>query len=423
VATHVEERHWQAAAAVRRLHARLRWSECTTGREKARFLLRRAVQPLVAFKQAADGTRTYGRLVAQVARVSRARQFMHQWAIGIRFGFGWDAYYRYRLYRHADVRSTGLFMTLEANMAMREYLYAKLGIDSSRLSDKRKFYRTCLQHGLAVAPTVADFENGEVCWWPGSAAGVLPPRDVFSKEAANIKGRGAARWIWLGEDRYRDEDGQSVTGAEVIAHLRRRSHSAPYVLQERLANHPSIARFAPDTLCTVRVVTYRRPGAEPEHLASTFRMAGGSFPADNFSQGGLACRVDDATGELWPAVFKELHDTAVDHLNHPVFGTPIAGFRLPQGERVIDLALRTHRVFPDIPSVGWDVAITPEGPVLIEANYNWNVVLTQQAGARPIGETLYLVSCLEHLKIGALGSSAGGGGAEPLRSAGSRRPP
>jgi hypothetical protein len=48
--------------------------------------------------------------------------------------------------------------------------------------------------------------------------------------------------------------------------------------------------------------------------------------------------------------------------------------------------------------------------VLIEANYNWNVVLTQQAGARPIGETLYLESCLEHLKIGAFGNSAGGGG-------------
>ena len=367
-------------------------------------------------KHAEEGTRTYGRVVAQVAGVSRVRQFMHQWAIGIRFGSGWDVYYRYRLYRHPDVRSTGMFLTLEANIAMREYLYAKLGVDSSRLSDKRKFYRTCLQYDLAVAPTVADFENGEVRWWPGSAAGVLPPRDVFSKEAANIKKKGAARWIWLGGDRYRGEDGQPVTGAELMAHLQRRSHSAPYVLQERLANHPLIARFAAETLCTVRVVTFRRPGAEPEHLASTFRMAGGSFPADNFSRGGLASRVDDATGELWLAVLKELHDTAVDHLNHPVFGTPIAGFHLPQWEQVIDLALRAHRVFHDFPSVGWDVAITPEGPVLIEANYNWNVELTQQAGARPLGETPYLESCLEHLRVGAFGNPAGGGGGGPLKS-------
>jgi hypothetical protein len=53
------------------------------------------------------------------------------------------------------------------------------------------------------------------------------------------------------------------------------------------------------------------------------------------------------------------------------------------------LALRAHRVFYDFPSVGWDVAVTPEGPVLIEGNYNWNVVLTQQAGGRAIGETGY----------------------------------
>jgi len=391
-----ERKRRQTAAEMHRLHMRLRWSVCRTTRAKARFLLRLTLQPVLALAHAAKGTRTYGPNVARIAGVSLMRQFLHQWAIGARFGFDWDAYYRYRLYRLRNVQSALLFLPLEANIALRAHLYRKIDVDVSRLADKRKFYRTCLENDLPVPPTIAEFENGEVLWWLRQTE--LPKRDLFSKQANNIKGIGAARWIWQGEDRYRDEDAVMVTGSELIAQLQERSRSAPYILQVRLANHPLIARIAPDTLCTVRVVTHRGVGAEPEHLASTFRMAGGSFPADNFSQRGLASRVDQATGELWPAVFKELHDTAVEHTNHPVFGSPIAGFRLPDWEKVIELGLRAHRVFYDFPSVGWDVAVTPEGPVLIEGNHNWNVVLTQQAGGPALGETPFFESYLSYLK-------------------------
>ncbi len=31
----------------------------------------------------------------------------------------------------------------------------------------------------------------------------------------------------------------------------------------------------------------------------------------------------------------------------------------------------------------------PIGPVLIEGNYNWDVVLAQQAGSRPLGNTAF----------------------------------
>mgnify|MGYP002780532605 CR=1 FL=1 len=301
--------------------------------------------------------------------------------------------YRYKLYRLRDARSAGLFFPLQENMALREHLYRRLGVDTSRLADKRKFYRACLEHGLPVAPTVAEFRKGELRWWPGGREGELPPRDLFSKPANELMGKGAARWFWE-DGRYRGEDDTLLTGPELIAHLRALSRSAPYVLQVRLANHPHIAPLAPATLCTVRVVTHRTAGGAPEHLVSLFRMAGGAFAADNFARHGLASPVDAATGELRPAVLKDLHQTMVEHTHHPVFGSPIAGVRLPEWERVVELALRAHRVFHDFPSVGWDVAITPDGPVLIEGNYNWCVDLLQQATGRGLGETGFPASYL-----------------------------
>ena len=55
----------------------------------------------------------------------------------------------------------------------------------------------------------------------------------------------------------------------------------------------------------------------------------------------------------------------------------------------MELTLDAHRIFPDFPSVGWDIAIAPTGPILIEGNHNWGAVLAQQPGSRPLGKTAF----------------------------------
>jgi hypothetical protein len=63
---------------------------------------------------------------------------------------------------------------------------------------------------------------------------------------------------------------------------------------------------------------------------------------------------------------------------------------LPEWRQVMELALAAHTAFPEFPSIGWDIAITPSGVVLIEANYNWDVVLAQQPACCGLGATSFL---------------------------------
>jgi hypothetical protein len=92
---------------------------------------------------------------------------------------------------------------------------------------------------------------------------------------------------------------------------------------------------------------------------------------DNFDAGGIASSVDAATGRLGVALSGDTGEAPL--VRHPDTLAPIEGSCLTTHRAVIDFALDAHRDL-DVPwSVGWDVAITPDGPVMLEGNPMWDI--------------------------------------------------
>ena len=58
---------------------------------------------------------------------------------------------------------------------------------------------------------------------------------------------------------------------------------------------------------------------------------------------------------------------------HPVTGAKIAGFAVPGYQEIVAMVTQAARRLPSVPYVGWDIAVTPHGPALIEANHNSSV--------------------------------------------------
>lgn len=48
-----------------------------------------------------------------------------------------------------------------------------------------------------------------------------------------------------------------------------------------------------------------------------------------------------------------------------------------------ELACNAHRCIYGVRAIGWDIAISQDGPVIIEGNDNWEISL-QQACDRPL---------------------------------------
>lgn len=140
-----------------------------------------------------------------------------------------------------------------------------------------------------------------------------------------------------------------------------------FLVEEIIPQHPEMSALCPTSVNSLRVITFF-DGSEVHLLASVLKMGNGG-DVDNFSHGGMYTMLDEAGVARYPA----FDDSGASYTIHPLTGTSIVGFAVPLYDRVLALVDEVARIVPEIPYIGWDIAITPERPVVIEGNYNTGV--------------------------------------------------
>lgn len=106
--------------------------------------------------------------------------------------------------------------------------------------------------------------------------------------------------------------------------------------------------------------------------------------------GNLVAAVDVDTGllglgkgsrqKVWPDL--------VDIAYHPDTGAAILGRLVPYWKETLELVIMAQEKTPALRTLGWDVAITNCGPVVLEANTLYGVEILQCAYGKPIRNEL-----------------------------------
>lgn len=135
-------------------------------------------------------------------------------------------------------------------------------------------------------------------------------------------------------------------------------------LEELVLQHEGLNRLCPASVNTIRVMTYHNHG-DPRILWMGMRVGSGKSAVDNFSSGGMVVAIDEEMGCLKGDAIDKVSQTFPVH---PTTGVAFDGFPIPCFDQVKDLVLEAARMEDKILVIGWDVAITPDGPVLIEGN-------------------------------------------------------
>ena len=143
-----------------------------------------------------------------------------------------------------------------------------------------------------------------------------------------------------------------------------------FIFQERLRNHPGMTDLVGETLLSIRFTTFLDLRGNVEILTGILKLPGRDCGVDNLSQGALAVHVDLETGALGEGRFYQRAPSR-SFRAHPESGVRFFRWKLPLWKEACELALRAAAAFPMVHVLGWDIAITPDGPVIIEANSSW----------------------------------------------------
>ncbi len=146
-----------------------------------------------------------------------------------------------------------------------------------------------------------------------------------------------------------------------------------YLVQEFLTQHEEMSRLHSQSINTIRLVTVRGiKDGEIHILPSILRIGTGDSVMDNTSRGGVAVGVNIETGYLKQyGFFKPQYGTKTDV--HPDSRIKFEDFQIPYFEEVKRQAVYFHSMLPQIHSVGWDIAVGSNGPILVEGNDNWEI--------------------------------------------------
>jgi len=290
---------------------------------------------------------------------------------------------------------------------LNPFLHSTLHPDDRRLSrDKAAIAARDAALGLPWLPTLAVVNRHEGATidgaivvdrseqlWP-TLRELGRDRDLVLKPACGRQGAGFFHVSAQGK--VRDGDGADVSSDDLAKKVFAYTHhfgEYGYLAQEALAPHPDMVELTGiDALATVRVVSALRDGVV-DFVEIFLKIPAPGSLTDNFRYGAtgtMLAGVDPASGRLTALVglLRPGHRYVLERTaRHPATGREIEGRTLPRWSEAVEVSRRAALAHPRTATLGWDLALTPAGWMLLDFNPIWGPTggeACTREGIRPI---------------------------------------
>lgn len=265
-----------------------------------------------------------------------------------------------------------------------ESLQALVNPKSARylVDNKLKFFQRCQQHGLPTPAILGLVDSSEPDHSSDGVPLIRTPEHLLEiarlggegkylfKPAHGFLGAGIKRFE-LKDDRLIEDSGEKIEIKELLGNLLKQQ--SLFILQKYLLPHPKLRPIMPSgNLGTARVLTLNTDG-EARVFTACFKIPTGDNATDNFHYGltgNLVSDVDMDSGRLL-----KTFGSGPDKLGlveeifiHPDSGEPLRGFNIPCWQELLETTVNGAKAFPELGTIGWDIALTEDGPCLIEGN-------------------------------------------------------
>lgn len=142
-----------------------------------------------------------------------------------------------------------------------------------------------------------------------------------------------------------------------------------FIHQEFIKQHPAINEIYPSSINTIRFITHLDAAGKPHIISAFMRFGRGGKVMDNAKSGGMYVSIDMEQGKLDDKANQSMSAGGNVFTQHPDTGFIFKGFSIPYFKEACAMALEMVLFIPDR-FTGWDIAITPTGPTVVEGNEN-----------------------------------------------------
>lgn len=138
-----------------------------------------------------------------------------------------------------------------------------------------------------------------------------------------------------------------------------------WIIQEYIEQHPDMKKFNETSVNTLRFITF--------HTGDTINV----FPVVMLRYGVPGALVDNSSLGVGVSINGVVMEYAFNLKSKTRNRCHLAGMRIPYFNEAVNMVEHLHSNIPEIFTIGWDICITSNGPLVIEGNDGWDIALYQ----------------------------------------------
>ena len=153
--------------------------------------------------------------------------------------------------------------------------------------------------------------------------------------------------------------------------------SKAFIFQELILQHEVLKKINYSSINTLRIVTYKNKKNEVEILSGFIRVGRKGAIVDNAHAGGIVVPFNKETGKMCVEGLQLIDNGGGLFYKHPDTGIIFDNLQIPHYIQVKKIVAKASSLFK-FPFLGWDVALTPNGPIIVEVNHNFHLLLSDR---------------------------------------------
>lgn len=292
-------------------------------------------------------------------------------------GLTWNEYYEFEFEKQDDVFRKSFLGLLE----QRDYLDYLNPVKYYSLSRNKYMAHKILENtGVRKSelycyyqPEATYSDSGECAGDIQNVLRILKKKNVKDCVVKATEGsHGDNVWVINGIDFQEDDailtrfDGEELLLSSVLG-------TDALIFESLVHQTKQFSDFNASSVNTVRFMTTLWPDGSARVIATFIKIGRVGKCVDNAGGGGnVDVCVDTETGEIKYAIQYDGMRNVKDIEKHPDNGNQLNGVIINNWDAIKADVIKFQQAFPYCKAAGWDIAITDEGPVVIEVNDFWD---------------------------------------------------